>query len=211
MRDHSSVTLSTKMAENSEPVKRARKSNFTAAECTLLLTVAEENINIITSKFTNAITNKNKNKAWEEITDQVNSLGVCKRSVTEIKEKWRGLVSSAKIVHSKIATDRQKTGGGSKPISPKGETIKIIIIIDLLGEDPSFSGITGGIESGKFISLLYYFNLSFLATLQQLRKCFCSLQQIKMQKRPTEYYFLVTLKKKRSQVLSCNRRTPLNQ
>ena len=176
MRDHSSVTLSSKMAENSEPVKRARKSNFTAAECTLFLTVAEENINIITSKFTNAITNKNKNKVWEEITDQVNSLGVCKRSVTEIKEKWRGLVSSAKRVHSKTATDRQKTGGGSKPISPKGETIKIMIIIDLLGEDPSFSGITGGIESGKFISLLYYFNLSLLATLQQLRKCFCSLQ-----------------------------------
>ena len=145
MRDHSSVTLSTKMAENSEPVKRARKSNFTAAECTLLLTVAEENINIIKSKFTNAITNKNKNKVWEEITDQVNSLGVCKRSVTEIKEKWRGLVSSAKRVHSKTATDRQKTGGGSKPISPKGETIKIIIIIDLHGEDPSFSRITGGI------------------------------------------------------------------
>ena len=208
MRDHSSVTLSTKMAENSEPAKRARKPNFTAAECTLLLTVAEENINIIKSKFTNAITNKNKSKMWEEITDQVNSLGVCKRSVTEIKEKWRGMVSSAKKVHSKIATDRQKTGRGSKAVSPKGETKKII---DFFGEDPSFSGITGGIESGKFISLLYYFNLSFLATLQQLRKCFCSLQQIKMQKRPTEYYFLVTLKKKRSQVLSCNRRTPLNQ
>ncbi|KAK2551329.1 t-SNARE domain-containing protein 1 [Acropora cervicornis] len=133
------------MAENSEPAKRARKPNFTAAECTLLLTVAEENINIIKSKFTNAITNKNKNKVWEEITDQVNSLGVCKRSVTEIKEKWRGMFSSAKRVHSKIATDRQKTGGGSKPISPKGETIKII---DLFGEDPSFSGIIGGIESG---------------------------------------------------------------
>ena len=43
MRDHSRVTLSTKMAENSEPAKRARKLNFTAAECTLLLTVAEEN------------------------------------------------------------------------------------------------------------------------------------------------------------------------
>ena len=79
------------------------------------------------------------------------------------------MVSSAKNVHSIIATDRQKTGGGSKPVSPKGETKKII---DLFGEDPSFSGITGGIESGKFISLLYYFNLRLLATLQQLRKCF---------------------------------------
>ena len=135
MRDHSRVTLSTKMAENNEPAKRARKPNFTAAECTLLLTVAEENINIIKNKFTNAITNKNKTKVWEEITEQVNrwfsryvtaatswwkktkdlslahfvrppaivhcsiiicvprdwlqttcSLGICKRSVTEIKE-----------------------------------------------------------------------------------------------------------------------------
>ena len=156
--------------------------------------VAEENINIIKSKFTNAITNKNKSKVWEQVTDQVNSLGVCKRSVTEIKQKWRGMVSSAKKVHSKIAIDRQKTGGGSKPVSPKGQTEKII---DLFGEDPSFSRITGGIQSGKFISLLYYFfNLSLLATLQQLRKCFCSLKQIKMQKRPPEYYFLVILKKK---------------
>ena len=88
--------------------------------------VAEENINIIKSKFTNAITNKNKSKVWEEITDQVNSLGVCKRSVTEIKEKWRGMVSSAKKVHSKIATNRQKTGGGSKPVSPQGETKMVI-------------------------------------------------------------------------------------
>ena len=170
------MTMST-MAENTEPPKRARKLNFTAAKCTLLLTVAEENINIIKSKFTNAITNKNKSKLCEEITDQVNSLGVCKRSVTEIKEKWRGMVGSAKKVHFKIATDRQKTGGGSKPVSPEGETKNII---DLFGEDPSFSGITGGIESGKFISFLYCFNLSLLATLQQLCKCFCSLKQIKM-------------------------------
>ena len=50
------------MAENTEPPKRARKPNFIAAKCTLLLTVAEGNINIIKSKFTNAIMNKNKNK-----------------------------------------------------------------------------------------------------------------------------------------------------
>ena len=79
---------------------------------------------------------------WEEVTDQVNSLGVCKRSVTEIKEKWRRVVSSATKVYSRIATDRQKTDGGSKPVSPKGETKEII---DLFGEDSSFSGITGGV------------------------------------------------------------------
>ena len=71
---------------------------------------------------------------WEEVTDQlhVNSLGVCKRSVTEVKEKWRGVVSPAKKVHSKIATDRQKTDGESKPVSPKGETKKIIDLFGLI-------------------------------------------------------------------------------
>ena len=60
-------------------------------------------------------------------------------------------MSSAKKVHSKIATYRQKTGGGGKLVSPKGQTKKII---DLFVEDPSFSGITGGIESDKFILYL---------------------------------------------------------
>lgn len=73
MRDHSRVTLSTKKAENNEPAKRARKPNFTVAECTLLLTIAKENINNVNSKFTKAITNKNKTKVWKEITEQVNS------------------------------------------------------------------------------------------------------------------------------------------
>ena len=109
---------------------------------------AEENIHIIKSKFSNNVTNKNKIQIWEDIAERVNTIGVCKRSVMEIKEKWRGMVTNAKKEHNKIANDRKKTGGGRKPNSPKGETLKII---DLFGEDPSFSGISGGIESGKLV------------------------------------------------------------
>ena len=138
------IFLSTNMAENAG--KRARKPNFTAAECTLILEAAEENIEIIKSKFSNTLGNKNKIRIWEQITERVNSLGVCKRSVIEIKEKWRGMVSSAKKEHNKVGTERRKTGGGRKPDSPKGETLKLI---QLFGDDPSFSGISGGIESGK--------------------------------------------------------------
>ena len=58
------------------------------------------------------------------------------------------MVSNAKKEHNKISNDRKKTGGGRKPNSPKGETLKII---DLFGDDPSFSGISGGIESGKLV------------------------------------------------------------
>ncbi|XP_022808767.1 t-SNARE domain-containing protein 1-like [Stylophora pistillata] len=146
------------MAENvaPSPAKRARKPNFTPAECAVILEEAEENINIIKSKFSSTLCNKNKTRIWEEITEKVNALGVSKRTVVEVKEKWRGMVSGAKREHNKCTTAVKKTGGGKKPASPKATTAKII---ELFETDPSFSGILGGIDSGKplmFTSLLTY-------------------------------------------------------
>ena len=133
------------MAENLEPgQKRVRNPNFTATERAILLEAAEENIHIIKGKFSNNVTNNNKIQIWEDIAERVNAIGVCKRWVMQIKEKWRGVVSNAKKEHNQIAGDRKKTGCGRKPDSPKGETLKII---NICGEDPSFSGIPGGIES----------------------------------------------------------------
>jgi len=88
------------MAENVDPSppKRAKKPNFTAAECTLLLEAAEQHLDVIKSKFSSTLSNQSKTKVWEEIslTERVNSLCVCKRTAIEVKEKWRGMVSTAK-------------------------------------------------------------------------------------------------------------------
>ena len=56
------------------------------------------------------------------------------------------MVSSAKKEHKKCAVARKKTGGGKPPDSPKGTSEKII---QLFEEDPAFSGIPGGVDSGK--------------------------------------------------------------
>ena len=85
---------------------------------------------MIKSKFSNNVTNKNKIQILEDMAERVNAIGVCKRSVMEIKEKWRGIVSNAKKEHIKIASDGKKTGG-----CRKGETLKII---NVFWEDPSF-------------------------------------------------------------------------
>ena len=138
------------MAEN---IKRSRKANFTAAECALICDAAEQNLSVIKNKFSSALTNKNKTKVWEEITARVNSLGVCLRSVAEVKDKWRGMVSAAKKEHTKYAASQRQTGGGKKPASPVSATKKII---DLFGEDPAFSGIAGGVESGKQTTIFLY-------------------------------------------------------
>ena len=134
-----------------DEAKRNRKANFTVAECSLLLEQAEKDLDLIKSKFSSVITNKRKTRVWEEITAKVNSLGVCLRSVSEVKDKWRSMVSIARKEYSKVNKDQRKTGGGEKPTSAKNSTRKII---DLFGEDPSFSGISGGFDSaGKLFTL----------------------------------------------------------
>lgn len=107
------------------PAKRARKPNFTPAECAVIFEKAEENLKVIKSTFSSTLTNKNKSRVWEEITNKVNALGVCKRDAMDVKEKWRSMVSSAKKEHNKCAVSRKKTGGGKQPDSPKETSKKI--------------------------------------------------------------------------------------
>jgi len=101
------------------PAKRAIKPNFTPAECAVIFEKAEENINVIKSKFSSALTNKNKSRVWEDITNKVNALSVCKRDVMDMKEKWRSMVSSAKKEHNKCAVSCKKTGSAKQPDSPR--------------------------------------------------------------------------------------------
>ena len=56
--------------------------------------------------------------------------------------------------YGQYAASQRQTAGGKKPASPVSATKKII---DLFGEDPAFSGIAGGVESGKqtTISIFY--------------------------------------------------------
>ena len=126
-------------------VKRARKPNFSPAECTTILCMAEENLSIIRDKFSNTITNKRKAEVWENITDSINAHGVAKRSVREVKDKWRSIVMGAKREFDAEKQARKKTGGGKEPIPVTSTAEKIISIF---GDEPSFSGIHGGIESG---------------------------------------------------------------
>ena len=55
-------------------------------------------------------------------------------------------MSFAKKEHNKCASSRKKTGVGRQPESAEGTTVKII---ELFEEDPSFSGLLGGIDSRK--------------------------------------------------------------
>ena len=133
------------MAENvaPSPAKRARKPNFTPAECAVIFEKAEKNMNVIKSKFSSTLTNKNKSRVWEDITNKVNALSVCKRDVMDVKEKWRSMVkkstTSVPFPARRAAVENSRTHPGT----PQKK------IIQLFEEDPAFSGIPGGVDSGK--------------------------------------------------------------
>ena len=129
-----------------ESRKRARKPNFSSAECTLILQLAEENLDFLREKFSSTISNKKKNLCWDNICEKVNSLGVSKRTPSDIKEKWRAMRNEARKEMSKDRYALGKTGGGKAPAPPKATSQRII---ELFADEPGFSGIEGGIESGK--------------------------------------------------------------
>ena len=117
------------MSASTNVIKRPRKSNFSPAECTLLLELAEEKLSVIHEKFSNMLNNKMKANIWKSIMDK-------------IKDKWRTMVSAAKKDYSRTKQQQKQTGGGSAKETSRR-------IIELFEDKPSFSGITGDIESGK--------------------------------------------------------------
>ncbi len=63
-----------------------------------------------------------------------------------MKEKWRAMRNEARKDMSKEKNSLGKTGGGKPPAPPKATSQRII---ELFRDEPGFSGIRGGIESGK--------------------------------------------------------------
>lgn len=126
--------------------KRPRKANFSPAECQLILQCAEDNLEVLREKFSNNLNIKRKKGVWRSICDRVNSLGVANRSVKEVKEKWRAMCG---VARREVANEKRSLGqtGGGKAPPPPNETSQRII--QLIGDEPGFTGIDGGIESGE--------------------------------------------------------------
>ena len=70
-------------------------------------------------------------------------MGVANRSVKEVKEKWCG------VARREVAKEKRSLGqtGRGKAPPPPNETSQRII--QLIGDEPGFTGIDGGIESGE--------------------------------------------------------------
>ena len=105
---------------------RKRKQNFSVYEIEVITDNVKKNLDLIQSKLTNAVTNKKKQMLWEEITQAVNAVGTAKRTVTEVKDKWKNLHSIAKKEFAEFKRETKITGGGRPPKSPSTISKEIV-------------------------------------------------------------------------------------
>ena len=99
--------------------ERKRKLKFSSSEINKITELVEENLEIIQSKFTNAITNKRKQEIWAKIAGQVNAIGIARRSVQDIKDKWKNLQTTAKKEFARQKRSFGQTRGGPPVKKPK--------------------------------------------------------------------------------------------
>lgn len=78
--------------------KRSKKRNFSEREVAILTEEYKKHMLILNSRLTNSITNQKKQRIWERITESINAVGVNRRRVSEVKEKWRNMQRKARRI-----------------------------------------------------------------------------------------------------------------
>ena len=108
-------------------MKRPRKANFSPAECSVYyIKYVRKKPFYNWRKVFKRFTKQKKAEVWKKIVQQVNSFGAAKRTVTEVKDKWRSMVMGAKKDYSRDKQGRKKTGGGQQPAPPSSQSTRII-------------------------------------------------------------------------------------
>ena len=147
------------MASLDDKSRKPRKHNFSSSEVAVLMEMVEQNLATLQSKLTNSVTNQKKKAIWQKITDAVNAVGVDKRDVKEVREKWKSLHSTAKREFGTYKREANKTGGGPQPKPVSSATEKLI---ELFQDTPQFAGLNGVETNGESIaSRNYGLSLSF--------------------------------------------------
>lgn len=96
---------------------KRRLPEFASEETKVLIESYIKNIEILTSKHNNEVTQQRKNALFQEILSKVNAVGGVNRSLQNVKDKWQNI---CRKVRSKVAKERReqekerlKTGGGT--------------------------------------------------------------------------------------------------
>ncbi|XP_012269632.2 fibrinogen silencer-binding protein-like isoform X1 [Athalia rosae] len=107
--------------------KEKRGANFTKTEIDLLIDVILKYKHIVENKKTDATTWKDKNAAWEKISEEFNAVsGNFPRSTKRIRAKYDTVKKGIRQKCSFLKTEQTKTGGGQCPVTLTPSEEKIL-------------------------------------------------------------------------------------
>lgn len=115
-------------AENSR--KRQRGPNFTPSEKEALISIVEGFKKILENKKTDSVTNEDKEKAWQKITDIFNSQNTTFRSSETLKIFYNNLKKNLKKKAADYKKETHLTGGGSAPPDLTYSEQKLLTILN---------------------------------------------------------------------------------
>ncbi|XP_062620184.1 uncharacterized protein LOC134281773 [Saccostrea cucullata] len=93
--------------------KEPRKPNWTDLEMEVLVEAYASSVKVIRGKLSPGLTTDSKKKAWEAITNKVNSVSIgCSRTTDETKKRIQDVQSSIKKKEAFRKREAMKTGGG---------------------------------------------------------------------------------------------------
>ena len=90
------------------------------------------NAAVLNGKFTPNITQRGKNKIWDNIVVATTACGYAVRSAHEVKRKWSDMKRSSIKYASEMK--HPKTGGGP----PIVRTRCVVTVLDILGEETAY-------------------------------------------------------------------------
>ncbi|XP_017473643.1 PREDICTED: uncharacterized protein LOC108364469 [Rhagoletis zephyria] len=93
-------------------IRKSRLPNFTSAEETLLISLAEQHAMILENKRTDAVFCEEKKKVWEKIDVAFEAQMGVKRGPKNLREKYENLKRKARKSLAEERREMYKTGGG---------------------------------------------------------------------------------------------------
>ena len=119
-------------AADSEKSTKRRADNWSECEKLTLFQLVSDKVHIIEDKKTDANAVKKKAAAWNEIYDKfvaLNITGGSRRTVKQVKEKWKNLKGTSKTEISVYNKETKRTGDGParEPPSEISHKIKDLI------------------------------------------------------------------------------------
>nr|XP_034299453.1 uncharacterized protein LOC105331836 isoform X4 [Crassostrea gigas] len=126
--------------------KKPRKPNWSEGEMCVLADACLSFNQIIRGKLSPSLTSDMKKKAWETITDKVNSVAInCTRTLDETKKRFQDAQSAIKKKEAFRKRETNKTGGGPPPeVNFKPWELTILSTIPLV----AIHGLDGGADTG---------------------------------------------------------------